>query len=98
NKLIQDFSYAGYKAGEQPLPAVSGPLFDVTAAPYNADKTGTTDSTIAIQNAINAAQSAGGGVVILPAGQYNISPQGANTYALRVNASNIVVRGAGIGS
>ena len=42
NKLIQDFSYAGYKAGEQALPNVVGPIFDVTQSPYNADKTGAT--------------------------------------------------------
>jgi len=60
NKLIQDFSYAGYKASEGALPNVAGPIFDVTQPPYNADKTGTSDTTSAIQSAINAAQTAGG--------------------------------------
>lgn len=98
DKLIQDFSYAGYKAGEQPISTVAGPLFNVTLPPYNADKTGATDATAAIQSAINAAQSAGGGVVFLPAGIYAISPQGANSHALQISAANVVLRGAGVGA
>lgn len=40
------------------------------AVNYGADKTGVADSGTAIQNAINAASSAGGGTVYLPAGVY----------------------------
>lgn len=40
---------------------------------YSADPTGSADSTTAIQNAIAAAVSAGGGVVYLPAGTYKIA-------------------------
>ena len=98
NKVISDFSYAGYQAGEQPLPTVAGPLFNVTQPPYNANNTGASDATLAIQSAINAAQAAGGGVVFLPAGLYAVSPQGANSYALTITASNVVLRGAGVGT
>jgi hypothetical protein len=98
DKVIQDFSYAGYRAGEQPLPQVTSPLFNVTQPPYNADNTGVADATVAIQTAINAAQSAGGGVVFLPTGVYSVSPQGANNYALQINAANVVLRGDGVGS
>ena len=65
-KLIQDFSYAGFRRGEEFIPTVAGPIFRVTD--YGADPTGATDSTLAIQSAINAAIAAGGGVVFLPAG------------------------------
>ncbi|HEX5789557.1 MAG TPA: InlB B-repeat-containing protein, partial [Luteolibacter sp.] len=95
DKLIQDFSYAGYKSGAQAIPSVSGPVHDVTSPTYGADSTGATDSTVAIQNAITAAGDAGGGVVYLPAGTYRISPQGANAYCLRISKSNVVLRGAG---
>ena len=95
DKLIQDFSYAGYRAGEQPIPNIAGPIFNVTLPPYNADKTGVTNATVAIQSAINAAQSAGGGVVFLPAGTYSISPQGANNYALQITGANVILRGTG---
>ena len=47
------------------------PWFNVIT--YGADPTGATDSTTAIQNALNAANSAGGGVVYFPAGTYQIS-------------------------
>lgn len=93
DKLIQDFSYAGYRRGEEPIPDISGPVFDVTT--YGADPGGTGDSTVAIQNAIDAAAAAGGGVVYLPAGEFRVSPQGANTWCLRISTSRIVLRGAG---
>jgi uncharacterized repeat protein (TIGR02543 family) len=96
DKLIQDFSFAGYKRGEEPIPDIAGPVFDVTA--YGADATGAGDSTAAIQNAINAAAAAGGGVVFLPAGEFRVSPQGTNTHCLRISTSNIVLRGAGSGT
>ncbi len=54
--FIQDYSYAGYKLGEVPVPTtVSGAIFNVTRSPYNADSTGVTDATAAIQSAIDAA-------------------------------------------
>ncbi len=93
-KLIQDFSYAGYRRGEVILPTITGPIFDVTQ--YGADPTGATDSTVAIQSAINAAAAGGGGVVFLPAGEFRVSPQGTSNQCLRISASNIVLRGAGV--
>ncbi len=97
DKLIQDFSYAGYRRGEEPIPQIAGPAFDVTTAPYNADPTGTNDSTIAIQAAIDAATAEGGGVVFLPAGTYRVEPQGNSNFALWIQHSDIVLRGAGVG-
>ncbi len=97
NKLLQDFSYAGYQAGEAPIPTIIGPVYNVTNAAWGADSTGTTDSTKVIQNAINAAKSAGGGVVYLPPGTFKISVQSGNAYALRIDSSGIVLRGAGAG-
>lgn len=44
-----------------------------SAVSYGADKTGVSDATTAIQNAINAASAAGGGTVYLPAGVYLLS-------------------------
>ena len=95
NKLIQDFSYAGYRAGEAPLPEVAGPVYNVAQAPWSADPTGAQDSTSAIQSAINAAAAAGGGVVYMPAGLFKLSIQGTGNYALRINSSKVVLRGAG---
>src|SRR5688572_28343239 len=95
-KLIQDFSYAGYRRGDVPVPTITGPVFNVVTG-YGADPTGAANTTVAIQSAIDAAAAAGGGVVYLPAGTYKVSPQGTNTWALRVATNNIVLRGAGVG-
>jgi hypothetical protein len=64
-------------------PRVISPIFpssdivvaswDVTAPPFHADKTGVNDATGAIQNAIQAAEDAGGGVVWMPAGKYKVT-------------------------
>lgn len=95
DKLIQDFSYAGYRRGERSIPDVAGPVFNVVEG-YGADPTGQSDATAAIQAAINAAQTASGGVVFLPEGTYRVAPQGSDTHALRISASGVVLRGAGV--
>lgn len=47
-------------------------VIDVTHPTYGADRTGVADSRAAIQAAINAAATAGGGIVYLPRGTYKI--------------------------
>lgn len=98
DKIIQDFSFAGYHRGEKEIPYITENIIDVTKSPYNADNSGSADATNAIQSAIDAAESAGGGVVYLPAGLYKVSPQNGNSYALLVENSNVVIRGDGAGS
>ncbi|MEN1678400.1 MAG: glycosyl hydrolase family 28-related protein [Planctomycetota bacterium] len=95
DKLIQDFSYAGYQRGEAPLPQAAGPVFDPVS--FGADPTGATDSTSAIRSAIFAAEAAGGGVVDLPAGTFRVSA-GSNSEVFRVRESGVVIRGAGPGA
>lgn len=94
DKLIQDFSYAGYRSGEAPIPTVSGPVFNVVTT-YGADPTGSRDTTADIQAAINDAAAAGGGVVFLPAGIYHVAPPTGNSEALIISSPNITIRGAG---
>lgn len=96
-RFLHDFSYAGYHHGEQALPDIKGPMIDVTAAPYLADKSGQRDATAAIQSALDVAAAAGGGVVLLPAGTYRIAlPEGANV-ALRIRGDRTILRGEGTG-
>lgn len=86
---LADFSYAGYRNGEAPLPtAPPGKTYDVVAD-YAADPTGQTDATAAIQAALTAAGNAGGGIVLLPKGRYRIDGQ------LDIAKPKVVVRGAG---
>jgi hypothetical protein len=51
------------------------PVYNVCSSAFNggADITGTIDSTLAVQAAINAAYAAGGGIVEFPAGNFVIS-------------------------
>lgn len=71
-------------------------VIDVTASPYNADNTGGLDATPAIQSAIDAANSAGGGVVYLPAGTYKVATFGGTGGGVALTLkSNVVLQGAG---
>lgn len=63
------------------------PYFDVKA--YGAKGDGTTDDTAAIQAAIDAAETAGGGIVFFPDGDYLL------TATLTVEAEAILLMGAG---
>lgn len=55
----------------QPKPATAQ-LFDVTAAPYNANNTGAADVSAVVQQALTDAGATGGGTVYLPAGIYRV--------------------------
>jgi len=86
-RFLHDFSYAGYQNGKNlPDPATISPRFDVVAE-FGADNQGRSDATAAIQAAIDACRSAGGGLVYLPAGIYRCEG------SLAVLASNIVLCG-----
>ncbi|MDB5262575.1 MAG: hypothetical protein JWQ14_1856, partial [Adhaeribacter sp.] len=98
DKLLQDFSFAGYHRGEKPVPTITQTVLDVTKAPYLADNTGRHDVTTILQKAINdAGARKQGGVVYLPPGTYQVSPGAGNNYCLIVKQSHIVLRGAGPG-
>ncbi|WP_175532020.1 carbohydrate-binding protein [Paenibacillus sp. yr247] len=97
-RFFQDFSYAGYWRGEKSIPTTPpGATYNVVTQ-YGADPSGALDSTNAIQNAIDAAGAAGGGIVYLPAGTYRVKPQGTNISALWINKDSVVLRGAGTSS
>ncbi|MCC3372124.1 glycoside hydrolase family 55 protein [Cohnella sp. REN36] len=68
---------AGYAAGTPAVVTTTFPTEDVPIASYNvmnfgAVRDGTTDDTVAFQQALFAADQNGGGVVFAPAGQYAI--------------------------
>lgn len=75
----------------------SYPTINITDAPFGADPTGATDSTAAIQNAINALPASGGDV-IAPCGIYKVSASiavGNGTGAAGSTVSGIIFRGVG---
>ncbi|MFM9282009.1 family 16 glycoside hydrolase [Paenibacillus jiagnxiensis] len=83
---------------ETDIPPSSGAgIYNVTASPYNADKTGTSMASDAIQQAIDDAHQAGGGVVFVPAGVYksgNLTLKSNVTFYL---AGGAVIVGTGKG-
>jgi hypothetical protein len=64
----------------------------VSALDFGADPTGAKDSTTAIQNAINAVASLGGGTVLLPTNTFKIGTSGTG---LVISTSNVRLQGAG---
>ncbi len=84
-RFLHDMSYAGYHAGEVPLPALPTP--QVSVLDYGADPTGETDSAAAFQAAIHALVE--GGTVWVPEGEYTVAS------TVTVARSGVVVAGAG---
>src|SRR5579883_381238 len=76
---------ADFQEVPAPLSEPSG-YISVTDAPYHADPTGATDSTQAIQNAVNAGESQGKGVWI---------PQGTYLVTSHILVNNVTLTGAG---
>ncbi|WP_164018471.1 glycosyl hydrolase family 28-related protein [Pyxidicoccus trucidator] len=95
-RFLHDFSYAGYRMRQVEPPVRTDRVLDVTAAPYFADNTGTSDVTAILQQAIDDAGAvSGGGVVLLPSGTYRVAPPTGKAQALLLNKSNVVLRGHG---
>src|SRR5579875_2850293 len=76
---------ADFQEVPAPLTEPAG-YISVTDPPYNADPTGKTDSTTAIQNAVNAGESQGKGVWI---------PQGTYLVTSHIIVNNVTLEGAG---
>ncbi|KHJ38717.1 development-specific protein S [Pedobacter glucosidilyticus] len=95
--ILPDFSYAGYHHGEIRIPRVSFPIFDVTT--YGAIADDTVSDKTAIQNAINAAALTNQpAIVFFPKGKFIIANATDNKFVpLKINSSNIVLRGSGSG-
>ena len=82
---LPDFSFAGYRRGEEPfrIPAAS-----ISVTDFGAKGDGRSDDTAAFKSAIKAGA---GKVIHVPAGRFLLSD------ILRIETSNLVLRGAGAG-
>lgn len=93
--ILPDFSYAGYAYGEHDIPHVQSKTYDVTN--YGAIPNDGKDDTEAIQKTVDAAGLAGGGIVTFPQGKFHVNMDDSKLDIIRINYSNIVMRGAGSG-
>lgn len=81
---------------ESNVPASSGAgIYNIKNSPYNADSTGATLSTGAIQQAVNDASAAGGGTVYVPAGVYKLAGLFLKSNVNLYLAGGAVLRGSG---
>lgn len=88
-QFLHDFSYAGYRNGEQSLPDMAtAPVFDVVRD-FAADVTGRTDCTAAFQKACDAAAEQSPAIVFVPEGLFRCDG------AFTIRSSHTVLRGAG---
>lgn len=88
--FLQDFSYAGYRQGDRPIPQNPG------SQSLGVDRQwadGLTDATHEIQSKIDQACN-GGGVVNLPPGIFRIRPKSQNPYSLVIPCDKVVLRGS----
>ncbi|HAI13540.1 MAG TPA: hypothetical protein DCM28_17675 [Phycisphaerales bacterium] len=88
-----DYSWAGYARGEKAIPVAVGKRFDV--ADFGAIPDDLLDDRDAIQKAIDAAAEKGGGVVTFHAGRYLVNTDMNDRGTIRIESSNIVLKGAG---
>ncbi|MGH9583190.1 MAG: glycosyl hydrolase family 28-related protein, partial [Bryobacteraceae bacterium] len=82
--ILPDFSYAGYRAGESPIPHAAA-QWDLKRD-FHAAGDGHTDDTEALEKAFAAIPS---GVLFIPRGVYVISRR------FQISKANFVLRGAG---
>lgn len=91
---LYDFSYAGYKYGEESIPEITKILGKVTD--FGAIPNDTIDDTKSIQKALDKLGRKKG-VILFPKGQYIINAAPKNFSPLQLNSSNIIIRGEGTG-
>jgi hypothetical protein len=94
-EILTDYSYAGYEHGEKAIPDVQGPVFKVTD--YGAKADDAISDEDPIRKAVAAAEQAGGGVVLFPAGKFLIWADRNKADVIRISKSGVVIRGAGCG-
>ena len=82
---LPDFSFAGYRSGEKPIPDVR---IVANVRDFGAQGDGETDDTQAFKKAIEATNN---GALLLPAGRYKLSD------IIYIRKPNLVLRGEGEG-
>lgn len=93
NSNLPDYSYAGYAYGEKQIPTIKGKVYNISD--YGAIANDNLDDTDAINKAIKTAGENGGGIVLFSKGKFLVNTDTTVTNIVKINYSNIVLRGAG---
>jgi hypothetical protein len=94
--VLAEFSYVGYHHGEENIPTNRNcKVFDVTT--FGAKANDTISDKSAIQNAINAANTHGGGIVFFPKGRFLVNESTDSSNSILSKGSRIIFRGSGSG-
>lgn len=93
--ILPDFSYAGYKYSEVPIPTVNYRVFNVTD--FGAIPNDEKSDKNAIKKAIAAASGNGEGIIFFPKGKYFINTGDDDDSIIQIKSSKIVFRGEGTG-
>lgn len=88
-----DFSRAGVNYSETGIPDPDLPVFNVVD--YGAVANDELEDRQAIQDAIHAAEQAGGGIVLFPKGKFLLNEQTGRMQGITISHSNIILRGSG---
>ena len=95
---LNDYSFSGYHFSEKEIPTVEN-WNTVNVLDYGATVNDTSYDDAGIQAAINAAEASGvPTVVYFPAGRFIVSSDATKSTPIVIRKSNIVLKGAGVGS
>lgn len=90
---LPDFSYAGYHYGEKAIPHLKENIINVTV--HGIKSNTKKDQTKEVQQLIDKVGANGGGVIYFPKGIYYFNMDADNMQYLKINYSNVVIRGEG---
>jgi len=90
---LPDFSYAGYQYGEKDIPVIDKNIFNVQR--YGVTPNVEVDQTKSLQVLIDKVGKKGGGVIYFPKGKYYLNLDSIHHQSLKINYSNIILRGEG---
>ncbi|MCU7549244.1 DUF4955 domain-containing protein [Chitinophagaceae bacterium LB-8] len=94
---LPDFSYAGYHSGEKAIPDIRNyKVFNVLD--FGAKPNDDISDREAIQQAINAANKNGLGIVFFPKGRFIVNDDSTLEKGIICKGDNIILRGSGSGS
>ena len=91
--ILPRFSYAGYRRGEVMVPVATGTAFNV--GDYGAFPDDGQSDHSAIQAAIDAAVTNGGGRVVFPSGRFLVNTNSDPRQQIEIRGSDVVLQGAG---